>query len=137
MKKKSIIIVLLVLIILTGGGIAVWKITQDKTSNQQGNKNPSSPKEELEKYLLEKRLDLQKYFVFFLYKKWRFFGYLRSLEFWSSIDFLDDKRDFDVIWARKILASDFSCILPYLKHMCWEGGNIVPISKKCKNLIKI
>ena len=58
------------------GGIITWKITQNKeqkndSSNQQrdNDKPPNNPdgklsQAEVEKYLLEKRLDLQKYFVF-------------------------------------------------------------------------
>ena len=74
MKKKWLFLVLIVVIILVGGGFLVYKYAfKDKKSNSSegGNSNnpPNNPngklsQEELEKYLLEKRLDLQKYFVF-------------------------------------------------------------------------
>ena len=80
MKKKIVIISLLIIIFLLAGGIAAWKITQNgeqktNSSNQQrdNDNSPDNPQPnpsgkltqaELEKYLLEKRLDLQKYFVF-------------------------------------------------------------------------
>ncbi|MCE8163808.1 MAG: hypothetical protein I3273_06155 [Candidatus Moeniiplasma glomeromycotorum] len=69
MRKKWLFLILLVIFFFGAIGLVVWKFSQkDNSVNQPASptQNPPSKlsEKELEKYLLEKRLDLQKYFVF-------------------------------------------------------------------------
>lgn len=75
MKVKKILVWIIVIILVVGGGFLVYKYAfkENKNTSSKGrdsdNPPPNNPngkltQAELEKYLLEKRLDLQKYFVF-------------------------------------------------------------------------
>jgi hypothetical protein len=75
MKLKKTLIFLLIVLAVIGGGFLVWKYAFKKEEKQSDSSNSDNPdpvpnpagkltQAELEKYLLEKRLDLQKYFVF-------------------------------------------------------------------------
>lgn len=73
METKKILIWTLIVVILLGGGVFLYKVSSAKSQpTEPTQKNPDPTKnppekltdQELEKYLLEKRLELKKYFVF-------------------------------------------------------------------------
>src|SRR5437016_3080576 len=73
MNLKKLLFYLIVLVILVGGSFLALKFIFKKEEKQSDSSNSDNPtpnpggkltEAELEKYLLEKRLDLQKYFVF-------------------------------------------------------------------------
>ena len=69
MKVKKLLVWIIVIIFVVGGGFLVYKYAFNSSKGGNSSNFPSNPEgklsqAELEKYLLEKRLDLQKYFVF-------------------------------------------------------------------------
>ncbi|MCE8162984.1 MAG: hypothetical protein I3273_00505 [Candidatus Moeniiplasma glomeromycotorum] len=68
MEIKKILVGIVVILLLVGGGFLFYKVFSTKSNPTPSEKNPDPggklSEKELEKYLLEKRLELKKYFVF-------------------------------------------------------------------------
>lgn len=65
--RKKLLIGIIIVLFLVGGGFLVAKVFPPKTTETKENKeNRKLTDKEIEEYLLAKRLDLEKYFVFSL-----------------------------------------------------------------------
>ncbi|CAI2167676.1 18442_t:CDS:2 [Funneliformis geosporum] len=88
MKTKNLLIWILIIVILLGGGVLIYKFSSSKSETLPAdlpNPNGKLSQAELEKYLLEKRLDLQKYFVFNLGEEVKLKKYKIDSTFLSNI----------------------------------------------------